>query len=464
MTRKRVIKATLFTLITGLLLCLSPGMVAVSGAGIPQMPPNAFYGNVTINGDPAPVKTKVEVSGTNVRTGEAYNPIFTTEIGKYGTSGPTGDKLLAQGDIETGTTLSFRVKDTLTSQTATWEGGEKTRVDLSVTISGPVLGDGPGGGGPLSVLGTNLVCTPGYFLISGTGQIINTITCTSPDGKLKITLPSGTIARNRFGNPLSSFTVNVNPDPTCPIPEDERIIGLAYDFEPSGATFKPPIEIAYTYDSDEIKEGVLEEDLILAFCDEATGVWVPVPAIINTETNTITAQISHFTTFALIGKVPEVKPVPKPPPPPKPVPTPPAAFSPKSMSIVPSEVSPGGMVTISVTITNVGGEAGIHDVILKVNGVKEDSKTVSLSAGESKEVRFNISRDKAGIYQIECDGLPGSFEVISPPVPTPPAPTVPVEEPTNWWIWGGVIAAVIVAGLIIGLLMYRRRGEAKPQA
>jgi hypothetical protein len=38
-----------------------------------------------------------------------------------------------------------------------------------------------------------------------------------------------------------------------------------------------------------------------------------------------------------------------------------------------------------------------------------------------------------------------------------------VEEPqVNWWIWGGVIAAVIVVGSIIGFLVYRRRGEVKP--
>ena len=133
MTRKSFIKATLFILITGLLLCLSPGIAAANGS-TPELPPHAFYGNVTINGDPAPIGTKVEVSGTNVRTGEVYNPIYTSETGKYGTSGPAGAKLIAQGDIDYGTTLTFYVNDVSTGQTFPFESGNITELDLSVTI------------------------------------------------------------------------------------------------------------------------------------------------------------------------------------------------------------------------------------------------------------------------------------------------------------------------------------------
>jgi hypothetical protein len=473
MTRKKIFKATLFILIAGLLLCASSG---VAGAfSIPTLPPHAFYGDLNIMGSgPAPAETKVEVRGTGVTIGLEGNPIFTSEAGKYGTSGPTGAKLIAKGDdtLVNGTTLTFYVNDVPTGQTFTWQEGEVTKLDLLAPADAapppPPAPTGFVGGPPPPELETNLLGTEETFSISSTGRISSTICITSPDEIIVVCFLAGTYARDQFGDPLSSFTVDVDQDPPCSVPEDERIIGLAYDFQPDGATFNPPIEIVFTYSPADIKEGILEEDLILAFCDEDAGVWVPVPVVINAEDNTITAQIANFTTFAIMGKVIEViKPVPEPTPLPTPEPTPPAAFSLKSMSILPAEVNPRETVTISVIITNTGGQAGSHDVILKVNGIREDSKTVSLAAGESTEISFKTSRDKAGTYNIECDGIPGSFvvrEVIPPPVVTPaPVTPVPVEEPqVNWWIWGGVIAAVIVVGSIIGFLVYRRRGEVKP--
>ena len=96
MTRKKIFKATLFILIAGLLLFALPGE---AGAFTVPALPHSFYGDVRINGIDAPAGTKVEVKGTGVKTG-ANNPIYTTETGKYGTSGPTGTKLIAQGDVD----------------------------------------------------------------------------------------------------------------------------------------------------------------------------------------------------------------------------------------------------------------------------------------------------------------------------------------------------------------------------
>jgi hypothetical protein len=59
MIRKQVLKATFFVLVAGLLLSISSGLIAADDFTIPSGPPHAFYGNVLINGDPAPVDTKV---------------------------------------------------------------------------------------------------------------------------------------------------------------------------------------------------------------------------------------------------------------------------------------------------------------------------------------------------------------------------------------------------------------------
>ena len=71
--------------------------------------PQAFYGTIEINGQPAPVGTVVEARGPNVKTGIRANPLTTTEAGKY--SGPSGNdiKLAVQGNITNGTPIEFYV-------------------------------------------------------------------------------------------------------------------------------------------------------------------------------------------------------------------------------------------------------------------------------------------------------------------------------------------------------------------
>jgi len=104
---------------------------------VPKLP-HAFYGDLIIDGSPAPAGMKVEVNGTGVMTGISGNPIYTNEIGKYGDAGHLGVKLLAQGDtIEDGTTLTFYVNDISTNQTFLWQEGEVTKLDIIIPSPPP---------------------------------------------------------------------------------------------------------------------------------------------------------------------------------------------------------------------------------------------------------------------------------------------------------------------------------------
>ncbi|MBA7581266.1 hypothetical protein ES708_23168 [subsurface metagenome] len=104
------------------------------GSLIPPLLPHAFYGDLLINGASAPVGTTVEARGEGVRMDTSGNPIVTTEVGKYGSAGPLEDKLIVQGDIADGATLTFYVNDVSTGQTAEWHSAELTELDLTVTI------------------------------------------------------------------------------------------------------------------------------------------------------------------------------------------------------------------------------------------------------------------------------------------------------------------------------------------
>ena len=285
----------------GVLACvllLTLGAVPIYAQGIPALP-HAFYGTVTINNSPAPVSTQVEARGTGVATGIAGNPTTTTVKGIYGTSNPFEPRLIVQGDIEEDTLITFYVNGYSTRQTAEWDSGAVTELDLTVTIP-------TGAAGGIAVKPTikaKLFGVSFTFSIDKYGKILETIKFTSKDGKFTLTIPKGTIALDKYGDPLETLEADVDESPPDP-PEDAHIIGLAYNFGPDGATFDPPITVEFTYDPDDLPEDLEdEEDLVIAYYDEDDDEWVELDCVVDTVNNTITASVSHFTTFAIIGAV-----------------------------------------------------------------------------------------------------------------------------------------------------------------
>jgi len=107
----------------------------------------------------------------------------------------------------------------------------------------------------------------------------------------------------------------------------------------------------------------------------------------------------------------------------------------------------GESITISVVATNTGDPTGIYKVTLKVNNVTVETKEITLAGGDSKQVSFSITKDTAGTYTANVDGLSGSFEVREAAVPA---------KPVNWPLLSGIIAGLIVAGLLTFFLVRKR--------
>ena len=302
-----------------LLLGVSPVLAA------PVMP-HAFYGTVTINGADADADTVVTAKVGGVDCGS-----YTVEVvGQYG-SLDERDYLIVQGDISNGDSITFYVNGDEAEETATFEaGGGPTEQDLSVTITEPAAG----GGAPLYSLETDLFGVGKTFYTSCTGEVLRTVEATSEDGMLTINIPKGTFALGEDGKRLKELEAAVDKSPPDP-PEDANVIGLAYDFGPDGATFDPPITFTWSYDPDALPDDVAEDDLVLAYYDEATGEWLELDCVVDTKNNTITALVDHFTTFAVIAVTPPPAPEPAPPPvvvapapPAPPAPTPPVVPEP----------------------------------------------------------------------------------------------------------------------------------------
>ncbi|GAI63976.1 unnamed protein product, partial [marine sediment metagenome] len=79
----------------------------------------------------------------------------------------------------------------------------------------------------------------------------------------------------------------------------------------------------------------------------------------------------------------------------------------ENLVISPTEPMVGEIVTISVTVTNIGGEAGSHTVYL--GGDFAAQQIVTLQPGESRIVSFEVTPEVAKTYSVSVDGLYGSF-------------------------------------------------------
>jgi hypothetical protein len=438
------------------------------------LPPCAFYGDVSVAGAPASsgLAISAEIDGVSYAT-------TTVSAGKYGIDPwftvpaddpDTPDKKEggANGDI-----VIFKVGDVSADQFGVFQVGIRTNLNLTfpaLPASPPAGGTGGGGGGsvpqprptPTPLLKLNLFGQASTLTMGSDGALPNAIQAVSGDGAVTLLIAKGTIALDRDGKPLEHLGAVVSSMRPAP-PADAKIIGMAYDFSPSGAAFNPPLIMKFKYDPAEISTGADVNSLALAYFDTQAGKWVKLDSTVDTRELAVTASVKHFTTFAaiLFGTTP--RPAPSP-----------ASFSLTNLVIEPTQVKPSETVTITVTVTNLGELEGTYNLVLKVNGVDESSEKVTLDGGQSKVVSFSISCDEAGTYSLELDNLRGQFAVLTAPAVTPsPAPVSeatpspspappPAETPQeaagiSWVMFIGIGAAVIVVALIIFAIARRAR-------
>jgi len=133
---------------------------------------------------------------------------------------------------------------------------------------------------------------------------------------------------------------------------------------------------------------------------------------------------------------------------------PPADFQISDLTVTPAEVKAGEEVTISVKVTNIGGQSGSYIVSLIVNQTTEQTKTVTLEAGASTTAQFKITKQTLGTYSIDVEGLTDELTVS--------------EEPTNG---GGTsdsfpieyvaAALVTIAAIVVVFFLLKKR---KPNA
>jgi hypothetical protein len=101
-------------------------------------PPNRFYGNLTIDGSNAPVGTVV----TALVSGKECGTRTTDAVGQYWVDVASASQ--TSGCAAPGDTVSFRAGARAAAETAQWQGGTFSKLDLNVSSTGPVPSPSPG--------------------------------------------------------------------------------------------------------------------------------------------------------------------------------------------------------------------------------------------------------------------------------------------------------------------------------
>lgn len=110
--------------VAAVLVGASPALHAQPG------PPNRFYGSLMIDGVAAPIGTQV----TAVINGKDCGSRATDTPGQYWVDAASSGQIAGCGDP--GATVSFRVGSRMAAQSAPWQGGIFSKLDLTVSGSG----------------------------------------------------------------------------------------------------------------------------------------------------------------------------------------------------------------------------------------------------------------------------------------------------------------------------------------
>jgi len=107
-------------------LCILILVAGVNAAEIPPFPCE-FYGQVSINGQPAPAGALIEAT----INGQTAGSLTTTAPGAYGGSGTFDTRLVVNGQAN-GDSITFSVNGILANQTATFQERNTQHLDLTI--------------------------------------------------------------------------------------------------------------------------------------------------------------------------------------------------------------------------------------------------------------------------------------------------------------------------------------------
>ncbi len=157
-----------------------------------------------------------------------------------------------------------------------------------------------------------------------TGNVTQILNLPAPSRNSTLTIFNGTNATLN-GAPIRNITIDslaqVNSTYTAYLNSSDKLIGENLSCGPNGVQFRPDIQIRLNYtDAQLTAAGINASTLRVKFYNTTTNTWIEqTPYTLNETGKYIIANVSHFTTFALIGTAAAPVPTPVPTAPPVPV-------------------------------------------------------------------------------------------------------------------------------------------------
>jgi hypothetical protein len=228
--------------------------------------------------------------------------------------------------------------------------------------------------------------------------------------------------------------------------------------------------------------------LQICYYDTTKNAWVIVPSTVDTTTNTISAQISHLTVYAITYGVKPVTaapattttatvetttavipiittttttvatatttstPITSTTTTTTTTATPPSAiFNVKNLTVSPAEVKSGQQISVTVIVQNSGSVPGVCTVELKIDNLAADSKIVNLAAQTQDTINFTVSNAEIGAHTIDINGLEGKFTVVPAQTATTQTPVKKNYLPIIIPFGIGLFILALLTTIIIGL-------------
>jgi len=222
--------------------------------------------------------------------------------------------------------------------------------------------------------------------------------------------------------------------PVPELPAGAVLIGKAYDFTPSGATFDGQVALTLGYDVNSLPEGITS--IWIATYHTSPG-WEALTAQQNrvAGADSVTASFSRFSIFAVLAAVRG------------------ASFSAANLNISPSQRTlwpafplirlSGREVNISADASNNGGQQGTYALSLIVDSQVKGQKSISLSPSQTQKVTFSLRGVGFGRHAVQLGGVTGQFVT---------------SFSINWWL---LVAIILVLALLGWLISRYVRGRTK---
>ncbi len=140
------------------------------------------------------------------------------------------------------------------------------------------------------------------LLTASWGGVLRPYIVSAAEAPAHLYLDTGVTALDADGKPLPE--VGITAVSTLPSDPSYTFSGYAVNCSPDGATFSPAIDLVFTFTAEEWA-GILgtaggdASRLVVQGYDPATGAWEDCRTSVDAAGRTVTAQVSHFSTYAL---------------------------------------------------------------------------------------------------------------------------------------------------------------------